>query len=166
MIQRLERFCELYGHTAVPTNWEYDVTLADWCTIQRQIGHEIQIGYRDYNTELSTEQKVIYSQLQSMNFSFTNYVEWHWNDKYDHLSQRILTPNEIRDDSISVIDSSSDAKSLYLWLNDQRRKYNSCDIESLYLWLNDQRQKYNKDIEGGTFDPQNIEKLKKFDVLF
>ena len=118
MLRRLRIFQSTYNHTSVPPDWEQDVVLADWCTVQRQLYRQYQSGYertngsnRHPNTVHETRVKIqvhLFETLQTMDFCW-DYDEWHWNYWFDQL----MTVSEVKPLQ----------KPVNVWLQQQRKQY-------------------------------------------
>jgi Helicase associated domain len=129
MLQRLRHFQSTFSHARVPPNYQDDVVLADWCTVQRQLYRQYQTGY--YNVLLPQQQSPppaaaplppldqpqmdLFHTLNSMNFCW-DYDEWHW---HYWLDQAMATGNDPLDKSVRV------------WLHQQRRQHRDGTLSRL-----------------------------------
>lgn len=119
MITRLEAFKERHGHCTVPPfdslldpacesrDGEF-VVLADWCTVQRQIRHEIECRYR----KPTKKEKDLIAKLTDMGFCW-DFESWHWDESFAILQQELKHAAESK---MGLSDEALD------WLRDQRRR--------------------------------------------
>ena len=118
---QLETFKEMHGHCAVPphdclkpvsssvtSDDNGNETLANWCTVQRQIYREIQSKYRKA-TEVETQR---IKKLDELGFCW-DYEPWHWDQSFQILQKEM---KEATDKKIGLGD-----KALH-WILDQRQR--------------------------------------------
>ena len=131
MLQRLRHFQSTFSHARVPPNYQDDVVLADWCTVQRQLYRQYQSGY--YSVLLPQQQQQpappaaaplppldqaqmdLFDTLNSLDFCW-DYDEWHW---HYWLDQAVATGSDPLHKSIRV------------WLHQQRRQHRDGTLSRL-----------------------------------